>query len=148
MAEVATDLALSLVLGFVAVAALILSIINFYFEQLKGAKITAFAWQVSHELRANGMGATIGYFAFTNEGSRTGIIRAVFVRLPTTETYKMQITAGIGQKGFPIALTPQQTELRVLYADYPAATKLSQCDFEYEMYPKKTGKIEIDPKDK
>jgi hypothetical protein len=142
--ESGAELVVTIVLGIVGVAALILSIINFYFEQLKGAKIRAFAWQVSYDQRTDGKGTTIGYFAFTNEGNRTGIVRAVFLRFSTGEKYPMQITVGIGQKGFPIPLPPQQTEFRILYADYPKTQKMPEYYFEFGMYPKGTGKIEYE----
>jgi hypothetical protein len=134
----------TVLLGIVSVAALILSIINFYFEQLKGAEITAFAWQVSHDQRLGGNGTTSGYFAFTNDGNRTGIVRAVFLRFLTGEKYPMQITAGVGQKGFPIPLPPEQTEFRILYADYPKTEKMPEYSFEFEMYPKRIGKIQYE----
>lgn len=143
--ESGTELVTTVVLGIVGVAALILSIINFYFEQLKGAKVRAFAWEVSHVQRVSGIRVTSGKFAFTNEGNRSAIVKTALLRLSTGEKYPMQIYSGIGQKGFPMPLPPQQTEFRELIAEYPKPHKRAECYFEFEMYPKGTGVIEYDP---
>jgi hypothetical protein len=143
--ESGTELATTVILGIVGVAALILSIINFYFEQIKGAKVRAFAWEVSHVQQVSGKRVTSGKFAFTNEGNRSAIVTAVLLRLSTGEKYPMQITPSIGQKGFPMPLPPQQTEFRLLVVDYPKPDKKPECHFEFEMYPKGTGVVEYNP---
>jgi len=146
--EVTTELLTQIVLGVVGVSALVLSIINFYFEQLKGTKIRAFAMGVSHDVRVDGKeGRTVGYFAFANEGNRTAVIRAVFIRFATGEGCEMNVTGDSIQKGFPFALAPQETEFRALYAEYPKPDRISRYHFEFEMYPKKTSKIEYDPRE-
>jgi hypothetical protein len=138
-----TELVTTVILGIVGVAALILSIINFYFEQLKGAEIRALAWEVSNEPPTGGKTTTIGYFAFTNEGTRTGILRAVFLKSQSGKKFPMYVRGEIGGVFEPIPLPPQETEFRVLYAEYLMTDKVPPYSYEFEMYPKRTGKIEI-----
>jgi hypothetical protein len=123
-----------------------LSVINFYFEHIKGAKVRAFAWNVQHEILGTRTGDTIqtvGKFAFANEGNKTTVITRVIMKLPTGNEVPVDRDRK-GNLSFPIGLPPQETKFMELAVNHPRTDTLDpNYSFEFETYRQETKKVEL-----
>jgi hypothetical protein len=85
---------------------------------------------------------TSGQFAFTNEGNRTTVVTRVFVKLSSGESYDLHQNLA-GQRGIPLALSPQETEYRELARQWKETVKPGTTfDFQFETYKGEIGTIE------